>query len=206
MRSLKSVFIVGMASIMLVLLAMGMASIIYLNQSLQHTAKIISDPFKEMHHVMKLQLNLQRAAMPVNDHIIHADPTEQHNYLDLKQIVATDFDMLMSLESLREEQRESVKQARHEWLGAIEIGDTIMAIKQPIGDPMVADSMEEFDAQVENAIASLEHTHKLVQKEIKEREASLNNVIDQHITTILGIFAAGLIITVIAFVLSFMNF
>lgn len=201
MRSLKSAFIAGMASIMLVLLAMGMASVTYLNQSLQHTAKIISDPFKEMHHVMKLQLSLQQAAMPVNDHIIHANPDEQRNYLELKQTVFRDFDMLMSLETLHTDQRESVSQSRQEWLQAIEIGDDIMNTRQPTGNPAVATRMEEFDAQIDNAIASLEHVHKLVQKEIREREASLNKVIDQHIVTVLGIFVAGLAITVIGFIL-----
>ena len=59
---------------------------------------------------MKLQLSLQQAAMPVNDHLIHATPVEQHNYIELKQVVEDNFYHLPSLKTLFPEQVEGISQ------------------------------------------------------------------------------------------------
>jgi diguanylate cyclase (GGDEF)-like protein len=198
--SLNVLYRIGVISILLTLFVMGAVSIFSINRTIEQTAKIISDPIAEMHHVMKLQLSLQQAAMPVNDHVIHADPVEQENYLHLKGKVAKEFDELLSLKSLFPEQRDGINKALLEWQHAIETGDAIMKMENPIGDQNAANKMEFFDKNIDIAVSMLEHVHHQIQDEISERQELLHEIRHELYVLIITMFAFGLFIVVIGFI------
>ena len=85
--SLKALYRLSVVSVMLTLVVMGSISIFSVNKTVRLTDEIVNDAINETHHVMKLQMALHEVTMPVNDHIIHANPAEQDNYQALKKKV-----------------------------------------------------------------------------------------------------------------------
>jgi len=164
------------------------------------TDEIVNDSINETHHVMKLQMALHEVTMPVNDHIIHANPAEQDNYQALKQKVSQNFDATRSLETLYAEQIEAIGEARKEWMSALETADAIMMMKNPVGDPYAAARMELFDKQVENSISILDRIHHLAHSEIREKQESLYDIKEGLLVLMIIVFIVGVAISIYGFI------
>jgi hypothetical protein len=62
------------------LFLVGWGSLSSLNTAILLSNAIVDKSMTEIHNTMSLRLALSQTAMPVNDHIIHANPKEQENY------------------------------------------------------------------------------------------------------------------------------
>jgi diguanylate cyclase (GGDEF)-like protein len=149
---------------------------------------------------MKLQMALHELTMPVNDHIIHANPAEQDNYRMLKQKVSRNFDNTMSLKTLFAEQIEAINEARNEWITATETANAIMSMENPVGDPYAAARMELFDKQVENSINILDRIHHLAHAEIIENQEALYDIKEGLLVLMIIVFIVGVAISIYGFV------
>lgn len=198
--SLKALYRLSVVSVMLTLVVMGSISIFSVNKTVRLTDEIVNDAINETHHVMKLQMALHEVTMPVNDHIIHANPAEQDNYQALKKKVSQNFDATRSLETLYAEQIEAIGEARKEWMTALETADAIMMMKNPVGDPYAAARMELFDKQVENSISILDRIHHLAHSEIRERQESLYDIKEGLLVLMIIVFIVGVAISIYGFI------
>lgn len=198
--SLKALYRLSVVSVMLTLVVMGSISIFSVNKTVRLTDEIVNDSINETHHVMKLQMALHEVTMPVNDHIIHANPAEQDNYQALKQKVSQNFDATRSLETLYAEQIEAIGEARKEWMSALETADAIMMMKNPVGDPYAAARMELFDKQVENSISILDRIHHLAHSEIREKQESLYDIKEGLLVLMIIVFIVGVAISIYGFI------
>ena len=153
--SLRTLYNFGILLMFLALFIVGGASLNSLSNAIELSNSIVEKSLSDIHNTMNLRLALSQAAMPVNDHVIHADPIEQENYDQLKSSVDRYFDIMASSVTLNLLQRDSLNLAREKWDQAKKVGDAIMKVKEPIGDPEVANQMERFDLIVDNAIAIL---------------------------------------------------
>lgn len=150
--SLKSLYKTGVSLIFLALFLVGLASLNSLNTAITLSNIIVDKSLKEIHNTMTLRLALCQVAMPVNDHIIHANPTEQENYQKFARMVENYFDMITKSTSLNAVQHELLNAARDKWNQARKSGDAIMQIRNPVGNPEAAEQMEQFDLIIDHAI------------------------------------------------------
>ena len=134
--------------------------------------------------------------MPVNDYIISASPDEQRLYIRLRDKVEREFDTLASMTELMPGQLEALDTARDGWGRAKLVADSIMAIKQPVGDPLATERMEAFDLLIDDASLELKKLYDAVYAENLRSSAEIQSI-QQH-TTMVGavlFFAAlGLIV------------
>jgi diguanylate cyclase (GGDEF)-like protein len=190
--SLKALFRTGVVFITLALLIVGGGSLYFLHQSIDISDELIEDSLSETRMVVTLQLAMSQAAMPPNDHIIHANPAEQENYRALVARVGQQFSQLAASESLLPQQREILAAARREWREARTLGDAIMALQDPKGDSRAAGMMEQFDSHVEKAVHEMETINELVRQETVERDEALHRLRLTASTFIITLFLLGL--------------
>lgn len=174
--SLKVLFAAALAGALLWLTIISMIALRSVNHAIEVSDEIVNDSLEEMHHSMNLQLSITQAAMPVNDHIIHADPAEQGNYRHRNDAVERNFDALLSLPTLLPAQRKIIEEARREWGHAKEMGDAIMQEPNPIGSLVLGNKMEEFDEVLDSTVDSLDRLHMMVVHETKERHEKLHDI------------------------------
>ena len=195
--SLNGLFNVGKVCALLSLLLVSGASLFNLHMAIELSDKIVEDSIVKIHHATSAQLSLVNAAMPPNDYIIHANPAEQNNYRKLFDTVNIKIDTLAAIPTLLPEQKAVLDDARHEWIRTREIGDAIMRIENPVGDPVAAGKMEQFDYLIDNIVKKLYVLHEAIDKEIEEKHERLHRIKFRTTTLIIVLSVIGLLIFII---------
>lgn len=192
--SLRFLLHVGLFCIFFGLLLVGGGAVINMQHAATASDELIDDVMPEMHHTMLLQLLLSQAAMPPNDYLIHANPGERDQYRELVEQVNGQFDILLSLPSLREEQLNTVNKTRQLWDKARRSGDALLALVADGQTPAAAVMMEKYDAEIEAAILSLDIMHEYLGREAAEYHTRLHAIVDKNFYSILGFSLVGLAI------------
>lgn len=192
--SLRFLLHVGLFCIFFGLLLVGGGAVINMQHAATASDELIDDVMPEMHHTMLLQLLLSQAAMPPNDYLIHANPDERDQYRELVEQVNGQFEILLSLPSLREEQLNTVNKTRQLWDKARRSGDALLALVADGQTPAAAVMMEKYDAEIEAAILSLDIMHEYLGREAAEYHTRLHAIVDKNFYSILGFSLVGLAI------------
>jgi diguanylate cyclase (GGDEF)-like protein len=174
--SLKALYNLGVALMFLALILVGWASLKSLETAIKHSDVVVGKALTEIHYTMALRLALSQAAMPVNDHVIHAHPTEQENYQQLSITVEHYFDMLSNSRFLNAFQNKSLNMARDKWNQAKKTGDAIMQIRNPTGNTEAARQMEQFDLIIDHAIGTLSNLYESIYQQTLESHDKLHNI------------------------------
>ena len=194
--SLRVLYNIGILLMFLALFIVGGASLNSLNNAIELSNGIVEKSLTDIHNTMNLRLALSQAAMPVNDHVIHADQIEQENYNQLCSMVDRNFDVMASSVTLNMLQRDSLNMAREKWNQARKIGDAIMKVKEPIGNPETADQMEHFDLIIDNSIDILSELYGSIYLETVKSHEKLHEIESRALLFVVVLALLALIMVV----------
>jgi diguanylate cyclase (GGDEF)-like protein len=130
--------------------------------------RVVQVPVHEMHMTMRLQIALQKAAMPANDYLIHGDTAERQLANELGQDVNAAFEDVKSSPELTHVEQDLIRSAHGEWNAARAVADTLLALPSPVGNPVAAAQMEHMDARLDRAVAMLDGVHEIQSREVVE--------------------------------------
>jgi len=195
--SLKALFKFGAICFFLSICLVCITSLSHLRQAINVTDQIVDQSIVEMHFTMELQLALVQVAMPVNDYIIHANPAEQTNYHQQKNNVMQLYERLANVPTLQPEQRNILDKARQLWIDTEKLGNIIMVIKSPIGNPDAAEKMEQFDSLIDDIVRQLDAIHTIINQQTKSRHQTLHQIKIDASTLIVMLSIAGLFVAII---------
>ncbi|OIQ02196.1 MAG: hypothetical protein AUK36_07840 [Zetaproteobacteria bacterium CG2_30_59_37] len=149
----------------LVILLLGSIAMLKLDMSTDLSNQIIQRSINQMHHAMLLRISATEAAMPVNDYIIHANTGEKDEYRRLRGKVEREFAALAAMRGFEQGQLDMLADARIEWDKAMQVADDIIAMPRPVGNPLAAQRMEDFDLLIDNASQTLSRVYDAVYAE-----------------------------------------
>lgn len=166
--SLRIRFTIGMGA-MLLPLVLSVAAILFSHQNLSASLHdTVEEAVEEIHPVVHLQMLILQAAMPVNDYLIHGHTEERENFARLSREVDSAFQEALAGPFALSEERAAIESARGEWQRARALGEAILALPRPVGNPDAAGEMERFDACIHRAVTLLGQVHDLAEGELEE--------------------------------------
>ncbi|MBI4839929.1 MAG: diguanylate cyclase, partial [candidate division NC10 bacterium] len=167
--SLRTRFTIGMGA-MLLPLVLSVAAILFSHQNLSASLHdTVEEVVEEIHPVVHLQMLILQAAMPVNDYLIHGHTDERENFARLSREVDSAFQEALAGPFALSEERAAIESARVEWERGRALGEAILALPRPVGNPDAAgEMMERFDACINRAVTLLEQVHDLAEGELEE--------------------------------------
>jgi len=190
--SIKVKYQIASYGLFLIILLLGSISLLKLDMSTRLSNDIIHRSINQMHHAMVLRISANEAAMPVNDYIISASPDEKRLYLRLRDRVESEFDTLAAMNGFMPGQLDVLDKARDEWRNAKLVADSIMAIRQPVGNPLAAERMEAFDLLIDDASLELKKLYDAVYAENLHSSQDIQSI-QQHTTMVVAaLFLAAL--------------
>ena len=194
--SLRTLYNAGIMLMFLALFIVGAASLNSLSTAIDLSNEIVEKSLSDIHNTMTLRLTLSQAAMPVNDHVIHADPIEQENFDQLSGMVERHFDTMDSSVTLNVLQRDSLDLAREKWNQAKKIGDAIMRTENPVGNSETAKQMERFDLIIDNAIDILSDLYGSIYLETVKSHEKLHEIESRALIFIVVLAILALILVI----------
>ena len=196
--SLKRAYKIGVVSLFFILFLIGTIALLKLNAAIGLSNAIVERSLNEMHHTMKLRMTVCQTAMPINDYIIHANPEEKANYLRFQNEADQQFSHLATIPSLLSMQLETLVMAKNEWVQAKEVAEAIIAIENPIGNPVAAKKMEQFDQLIDNSALMLSSLYDVVYAENINRHKEIHKI-ELEASLLVGLlFLAALIVVTFA--------
>ena len=153
--------------------------------------EIVREVSEEMQPVVHLQMLLLKAAMPVNDYLIHGNPDERRQFVQLRDQVALTFTRILPERFTLMEERVLIESAHTEWSQAQRLSDQLLSLPNPVGNKAAARNMERLDAHIERAVFALEEMYQ-----------HFHRVIDQSRTTVDATRTKAMWVTFVAFVLA----
>lgn len=197
--SLRTQFVIGMVAMLLPLILSVAVGHFYLLPRVRNSLEeVVEEVLEEMLPVMHLQNTLREAAMPPNDYLIHGDLAERENFTRLSQEVDRAFEEAFAAPYTLEEERALVQAAWEEWQQARLLSKAILALPNPVGNPMGAKEMERLDAHVDRAVELLEQQHVLEHREADELLATVQADRRRGVFLTLGVFGVALVIAMTA--------
>ena len=196
--SLRTRFTLGLGAMLLPFLLAAAVGLFYLLPRLVDPLEdIVREVTEEMNPVMHLQAALLTAAMPVNDYLINGDPGESIQFIPLNHRVELAFKEAAPERFPLAQERELIVSARRQWQEARQIGEALLRLRDPIGDPRAAHEMKRFDAHVYLSVGLLEQIHDISRRFIDADRATARVTRTRSILITFGAFTAALAISLL---------
>ncbi|MDP2030742.1 MAG: diguanylate cyclase [Thiobacillus sp.] len=196
--SLRTRFTLGLGAVLLPFLLAAAVGLFYLLPRLVDPLEdIVREVTEEMNPVMHLQADLLTAAMPVNDYLVNGDPGELMQFIQLSRRVELAFKEAAPERLSQMPERELIVSARGEWQQARQIGEALLHLRDPIGDPQAAQEMKRFDAHVYRSVGLLEQIHDISRRTIDADRATARVTRTRSILITFGAFTAALAISLL---------
>jgi two-component system cell cycle response regulator len=196
--SLRTRFILGLGAVLLPFLLAAAVGLFYLLPRLVDPLEDIArEVTEEMNPVMHLQADLLMAAMPVNNYLINGDPGELMQFTQLSHRVDIAFKEAAPERFSLAPERELIVSARGQWQEARQIGEALLRLPDPIGDPRAAREMKRFDAHVYLSVGLLEQIHDISRRVIDADRATARITRTRSILITFGAFTAALAISLL---------
>ena len=197
--SLRTRFTLGLAAVLLPFLLAAAVGLFYLLPRLVDPLEdIVREVTEEMNPVMHLQAGLLTAAMPLNDYLINGESDESILFAQLSHQVDLAFKEAAPERFSLTQERELIVSARREWQEARQIGETLLRLRDPIGDPQAAREMKRFDAHIYLSVDRLEQLHAISRRFIDADRASARVTRAHSILITFSAFTAALAISLLA--------
>lgn len=165
--SLRTRFALGLGAVLLPFSLAAAVGVFYLLPGLIGPLEEIEKVAGNLELVHHLQVALLTAATPVKDYLINADPSERTQFAKLGRPVERDFEKIRTARFGHAQKQALVESAEKEWLRARELGESLLRLRRPVGDPQAAGEMKRFDARVDHAVALLDEVHEVIHKQIE---------------------------------------
>jgi len=193
--SIRARFGLGLSAVLLpFLLAAVVGQFHFMPRLHQSLEDVIREYTEEMEPVEQLQKALLKAAMPVNDYLIHGKIEERQRFAQLSHRVERAFDEASPDRFTLEQERDLIGAARWEWEQARRLGEALLRLPKPVGNATAAQTMERFDAHIDRAVDLLEQAHGIFHRVIDEDRARVR-VIGQramYLTIVTFVLALGI--------------
>lgn len=169
--SLRSRFAFGMGAVLLpFLMAAAMGQFYLLPRLIEPFDDIVRELTEEMEPIMRLQMTLLQASMPINDYLIHGDQDERRQFAKLHQRVERAFKKASPERFTLPEERALIEHAHEEWEQALRLGEQLLRLPAPVGNAAARD-MEQFDAHIDQAVSALDEMSDLFYQVIGQNRA-----------------------------------
>ncbi len=198
-RSLKVFFRFWVALFFLALIAANAITLLNLYKALHLADQVVEHSIVEMHYAMLLQMSLAQATMPPNDYLIHGEPKARGNFRARVAEVERNFNTLSAMTAMTPAQHQALATARHDWERAKEMGEAILKIASPIGNPAAAGMMEEFDQMIGSIVTRLDAIHHVAHAETGESHEILHGLKSDVTLIVAAFLAAGFGIAIAGF-------
>ena len=196
--SLRMRFTLGLGAVLLPFLLAAAVGLFYLLPQLVNPLEdIVREVTEEMNPVMNLQVDLLTAAMSVNDYLVNGDPGELMRFIQLSHRVELAFKKAAPERFSQAQARELIVSARSQWQEARQIGEALLRLRDPIGDPQAAREMKRFDAHVYLSVSLLEQVHDISRRVIDADRATARITRTRSILITFGAFTAALVISLL---------
>lgn len=152
---------------------------------------VVTMALDELEPVSALQNLMFRAAMPANDYLIHGHDAEKELHARLSSEVDRAFVACLTSPSFREVE-DPLRRARDEWERARAVGDEIVALPDPVGDPRGASTMEVFDGHIDRASEILDAVREDIHRRGQAARSQALVVQQRHTTIVAAVCLAAL--------------
>jgi diguanylate cyclase (GGDEF)-like protein len=160
--------------------------------------EVVEEASDEMHPIMALQNLVLKAVMPPNDYLVHGNREERENFNRLKQEVDSTFKKALTAPYGLKDENKLIRSAHEKWKLSKKIGDSILAVPDPVGNASAAADMERFDSSIDRVVYILDEMHEIIMREIDEHVVHAQLVKGRVFLIISIIFLIGLGFAVIA--------
>ena len=159
--SLRTRFALGMGAVLLPFpVAAAVGHYYSLPRLVEPVDEIVREFTETLEPVVHLRKSLLQAAMPVHDYLIHGDPDERRQFVQLRQQVKQAFEEA-SPAKFPLAARALIEASRAEWARALPLGEELLRLPNPVGNTAAAHDMERFDALIDSSVAGLDEMHEL---------------------------------------------
>jgi len=191
--SLRGRFALGLGTVLLPFLVVIVVGQFYLILRLIGPLEDIARELtEEMEPVIRMQMLLLQAAMPINGYLIHGDPDERRRFVQLCQRVERTFEEISSERFTLAKEHALIGSARAEWAHAQRLGELLLRLPDPVGNAAAARDMRRFDAHIERAVSTLDEAHGVFHQVIERNFAQIRAA---HTRALWAVFAAFAVTT-----------
>jgi two-component system, cell cycle response regulator len=196
--SLRIRFAIGMATMLLPVVAVGVITFYFDQRTSDSLEAIVQESIKEVHPVHLLQNLVLSAGMPVHDYLISGDPAERGAFADLSRQVEQAFEAIRAAPFGLTAERQLTQSAQEEWEQARPLGETLLAVPQPVGNPDSPQAMKRFDAHMDRAVNLLAQVDQLADGEMDEALAQVHARRQEATRLVFGTLGVALAIALAA--------
>ena len=136
--------------------------------------------------IATLQESVLRAVMPPNDYLIHGDQEERRNFQFLRIEADQGFERALAVDFDDPRKNASVVMAHTVWKHAVRLGEDILSMDNPTGNPSGARLMEHLDSLVDEVYDQLEYVCTRTVSEIDNKHVLLHQMYRKVGVVILG--------------------
>ena len=197
--SLRTRFILGFGAVLLPFMMAATIGLFYLLPRLiEPLDDIVRQITEEEHVVNRLQVALLAAAMPATDYLASGDGQGRGLFTQMSGEVDRAFAGAASGRVSLPEERALIASARMQWLQARALGEALLRLPKPKGDPQAARDVKRFQAHIDRAVALLDQTHDIFSRAMAKDHAAAREAQVRSVWATFGAFAAALAISLFA--------
>ncbi|MBO8170224.1 MAG: diguanylate cyclase [Thermoanaerobacteraceae bacterium] len=196
--SLRTRFAIGGGTMLLLLVVLAASAFFSLQATIGAFEEAAEEGIRELSPLMSIQKLILRVWVSANDYLTHGNPKERERFVRLIQEADMAFEETSGVPFALTEEQALVRSAQKEWQRGRTIIEAILAVPQPVGDPVVATQMERFEAHLEQSLNILDQIYNLAYKEIEEELALAYAIKRKLLLIIATVFGVGVGATIIA--------
>ena len=197
--SLRTRFILGFGAVLLPFMMAATVGLFYLLPRLiEPLDDIVRQITEDEHVVNRLQVALLAAAMPATDYLASGDGQGRELFTQMSGEVDRAFAGAASGRVSLPEERALIASARMQWLQARALGEALLRLPKPKGDPQAARDVKRFQAHIDRAVALLDQTHDIFSQAMARDRTAAREAQVRSVWATFGAFAAALAISLFA--------
>jgi len=160
--------------------------------------EIVEEVVGELEPLRHLQPALLMAAMSVNEYLIHGNPSEKGQFAVWLSQGDKAFERVRAVSFHHRLEQALVESAWEEWLQARRLGEGLLRLPRPVGNPEAAGELERFETHIHRAVVLIDRVYDVAYQEVMEARVVARATRVQSVWIIVGGFLAALAISLVA--------
>lgn len=173
--SLQKRFILSISFMLLPMIILALSGYLLLKDVIVGFEAVKVEALEELYPVMRLQVLLQKAAMPPNDYLINGQIEERESFARFCREIDKEFAAVPELPFNLEEEKTLIGIVKEKWAKAKSIGDYLLSIERPVGNPSAALEMQRFDKSIDEIDDIFDKFYGVVNREIHDELAAIHS-------------------------------
>lgn len=188
---LRRRFIASIGLMLLPFLVLSVAGYVLFRDVMGSFQEIKTEAFEELSPVLRIQILMQKAAMPPNDYLITGDRKEQRSFHQLVAEVDKSFENAFHLPFKRAQEKNLIRALHADWLNIKDAGNRLFTYPVRQGNRMAAEAMERFDAHVDATDRLFAELVAVIDRELNEEQAAVQAANKRMAWLVAAIFLTG---------------